>query len=151
MDSPECIVQWRTIHHLGLVVTSQGGALGKQMACHFALKVWKKPGTLLLRSFRQQSLGNYWKLSAKNGPRFVFAPPSPLVFRQDSKEPPPQSGGMPGADKCITRLHKFISEADFDSSPRSGSVDNPTQTSDLNTIDKRRDTNNQQIPQIPGL
>jgi len=102
-------VEWRTIHHLGLTVKSQGNALDKQMACHFALKVGKKPGTSVT-AFSQTTIT--WELlktaREKNGLWFVFAPSFSLVFGEDSKSLLRGVVATPGADKYVTGLHKFI-------------------------------------------
>lgn len=109
MDSPECAVEWRTIHHWGLTVKSQGNALDKQMAGHFALRVGKKPGTFVT-ALSQTTIT--WELlktaRGKNGLWFVFAPSFSLVFGEDSKSLLHGVVAKPGADKYVTSLHKFI-------------------------------------------
>ena len=65
--------------------------------------------------------------------------------------PPPRSGFVPGTGRCLPVPHDFIWEADFDSLLGFRSVDDSAQTATRKATDKRRDTNNWQIPQILGL
>ena len=54
----------RTINHVGHVSNSQGCALGKQIGCHYPLKVHRKPGDSLsvMVLLKQWVLSNGWKL-----------------------------------------------------------------------------------------